>query len=349
MAMNETQVDVVVVGGGQAGLAMGYYLQQQRRSFVILDAGVEIGHSWRDRWDSLKLFTPAAYDSLPGLRFPAGLHTFPTKDDVAAYLARYVATFQLPVRLNQRVTSVTAKDEGYYVLTEANTYCTRCVVIATGPFHQPYVPAFSHNLSESTVQIHTSQYRSPSQMPQGPVLVVGGGNSGVQIAEELAQTHDVTLSIGRRSPYIPPQIARRLWFWRNYLWLSQRISVDSPLGRVMREQDVLVGTSPGRLRRTSKVRVVGRALGVTDGRIYVQGGEMLNPKSIIWATGFSNSYPWLDAPVFDSRGRPAHRKGVTRAPGLYFLGLFWQTYAGSSLLGGVGRDAAMIAAHIAAL
>jgi putative flavoprotein involved in K+ transport len=202
--VGEQRLDVVVVGGSQAGLAMAWHLAQQGRRFVVLDAGPELGHVWRSRWDSLKLFTPAQYDALPGMAFPAPADTYPTKGPVADYLQAYATAFDLPVRLNAKATELRRLDEGSFEVRTADaSYQARQVVVATGPFQVPFIPPPAGKLDASVTQVHSADYRNPQALPDGPVLVMGGGNSGFQIAEELAATRQVDLSIATTSPMLP--------------------------------------------------------------------------------------------------------------------------------------------------
>jgi putative flavoprotein involved in K+ transport len=347
IAMTNT-LDVVVMGGGQAGLAVGYELAQRRCRFVILDAAPAIGQVWRDRYDSLTLFTPTQYNNLPGMPFPGRYDTYPIKDAVAAYLEQYVATFKLPVRLNTRALAVRQGGPGFVVETEAETYQARAIVVATGPFQQPFTPPFAADLAPSVLQLHSSAYRNPGQLPPGGVLVVGAGNSGAQIAEELAQVRDVTLAIGKRPPYLPQRVLGRDIFWWLHRLGMMRVSAASALGRRMRRLDPLIGTDLRRLARGRGVRLVGRALsgsGTTVRFADGQGGEFA---SVIWATGFRLNYAWIDVPVLDQNGAPVHQRGVTTVPGFYFVGLPWLHRRGSALLGGVGSDAAFLATQIAA-
>jgi cation diffusion facilitator CzcD-associated flavoprotein CzcO len=214
----EQRLDVVVVGGSQAGLAMAWHLAQQGRRFVVLEAAPELGHTWRSRWDSLKLFTPAQYDALPGMAFPAPADTYPTKDPVAGYLQAYAKAFDLPVQLNAKVTELRRLDDGSFEVRAADaTYRARQVVVATGPFQVPFVPPPAAKLDASVAQVHSADYRNPQTLPEGPVLVVGGGNSGFQIAEELAATRTVDLSIATTYPMLPQRRAGRDLFW----WLTR--------------------------------------------------------------------------------------------------------------------------------
>ena len=336
-----------MIGAGQAGLAMGYYLAQEQRTFVILDAGPEAGHVWRTRYDSLRLFTPAQYDNLPGLPFPAAQDVYPTKDQVAEYLAQYIASFALPVRFGVRVTELSARDDHYSVRTDEGTYTANQIVVATGPFQQPYVPPFAAGLAPDVFQVHSSTYRNPEQLPAGDVLVVGAGNSGAQIAAELVQSHAVYLAQGTRPLMLPQRVLGNDLFWWLHLLGVMKVSADSRLGRRLRRADPLIGASIRRLVREHGLDVVGRILQARGTRVTSSDGRVLEVAAIIWATGFRPDYRWITVPVFDDRGSPVHRRGVTADPGLYFLGLPWLSRRDSALLGGVGRDAEYLAAQIA--
>jgi putative flavoprotein involved in K+ transport len=338
--------DVVVIGGSQAGLAIGYHLAQRGLRFMILDAGPEIGHVWRSRWDSLTLFTPAQYSSLPGMAFPLPRDTYPARDDVAAYLQAYASAFDLPVRLNARVTSLTYRDGEYRVATTDEGFTARQIVVATGPFQVPFVPPAADDVDERVTQIHSADYRSPAQLPDGHMLVVGGGNSGFQIAEELAATRKVDLAVGKRVPSLPQRLLGKDLFW----WLSgvgfMKISTDSRLGRKLAERDVLIGSSVRRLRR-SGVRMRPRLTSVVGRRALFKDGSDQDVDAIVWATGYRSDFAWIDVPgVKGASDRIVHRRGVTDASGLFFVGLTWQHTRGSALIGFVNDDAAFIAACI---
>ena len=340
-------LDAVVVGAGQAGLAIAWHLQRQGLRFTVLEAGSELGHTWRDRWDSLKLFTPAQYDGLPGMPFPAPADTYPTKDPVADYLHIYVTAFDLPVRLNARATSLTRTDGGFQVRTADDSLQARQVVVATGPFQVPFVPPAAQGLEPSVTQIHSSGYRNPEALPGGPVLVVGGGNSGFQIAEELAATRQVDLSIGERAPMLPQRLAGRDLFW----WLTRlgllRVTADSRLGRRASRREFIIGTNKRRLRKAG-VRFRPRLV-EADGRTvrFADGSTLPGVGVVVWATGYRSDYGWIDIPGVVREGHVVHRRGVTEVPGLYFLGLSWQHTRGSALLGFVNQDAAYLADQIA--
>lgn len=340
--------DIVVIGGGQSGLAAGYYLAEQGRRFVILDQGAEVGHAWRNRWDSLRLITPTPYNNLPGLPFPA-TSEFPTKDETADYLKRYAETFSLPVRLGVQVASLKRSASGYRLETNRGAIEAAQVIVATGPFQKPSVPRFSEVLAPEITQLHSSQYRNPGQVPPGEVLVVGCGNSGAGIAKDLARTHRVWLSIGTRSWMPRRLLGRDLFFWLHRLKMMD-VTVESRLGkRLSRMPDPVIGMNPEVMARENGVTLLGRTQAGDGDRIRFVDGRSVRVNSVIWATGFRADYGWIDLPVLDERGRPVHQRGVTSAPGLYFLGLKWQTRNGSSLLGGVGRDAAFIASRVAEL
>lgn len=339
--------DVVVIGGSQAGLAVGYYLRQLGLRFVILDAGAEIGQAWRSRWDSLTLFTPAQYSGLPGMTFPSPKDTYPSKDDVVSYLRAYVETFDLPVRLNARVLSLNQREQAFVVATADEELTASHVVVATGPFQVPFVPPIAGDLDESVFQIHSARYRSPAQLPEGGhVLVVGGGNSGFQIAEELAATRKVDLAVGKRVPSLPQRLLGKDLFW----WLSligfMRISTDSRVGRRLAARDVLIGSSPRRLRR-SGVRFRQRLKRANGLRAVFEDGNEQEIDAIVWATGYHHDFAWIDIPTIkDDRGGIIHQRGVTDVPGLLFIGLTWQHTRGSALIGFVHEDAAFIASRI---
>ena len=340
-------LDVAVIGGSQAGLAMAWHLTRQNLRFVVLEAGPEVGHVWRSRWDSLTLFTPSQYDALPGMPFPGEADTYPTKDLVAGYLQAYADTFQLPVRLNARVTHLSRTAEGFEIRTDDELFHARQVVVATGPFQVPFMPPAAQRLDGSVTQLHSVGYRNPGALPPGPVLVVGGGNSGFQIAGELATTRQVDLSIGTKLPVLPQRLAGKDLFW----WLTRlrllRVSTGSRLGRRMSSRDFVIGSSRRTLRRES-VRFRPRLTGADGSTVRFTDGSTLDVGVVIWATGYRSDYSWIHIPEVTRDGQVAHQRGVTEVPGLYFLGLTWQHTRGSALLGFVNDDATYLTGHIAA-
>jgi putative flavoprotein involved in K+ transport len=338
--------DVIVVGGGQAGLAIGYYLASQACDFAILEAAEEPAAAWRTRWDSLKLFTPVRYSSLPGLPFPGDPDSYPGRDDVVAYLADYAGRFALPVRLDSHVRWVRRAEDRYQVELEDRAYTADQVVIAAGPFQAPFVPAIADDLGQDVFQIHSTHYRAPGDLPDGPVLVVGGGNTGFQIAEELSATRDVRLSIGSRQTPLPQRILGRDLFWYLEKTGAMRTSTDTRIGRRLEGRDTLIGSNPRRLRKRHGVRLHPRAIEGSGHTIRFSDGSKLDVDAVIWATGFRHDHSWIDAPIFDDQNRVVHRRGVTDSPGLYFLGLTWPHTRGSALIGWVGEDAAYLADQI---
>jgi putative flavoprotein involved in K+ transport len=346
---SEHQLDTVVVGGGQAGLAMGYFLAAQDRDFVILDAAGRVGDTWRNRWDSLRLFTPAFHSGLPGMPFPAPGNSFPTKDQTADYLEAYAETFQLPLRLGRRVQSLASQDGGYLLRAGNERYAAEHVVVATGPYHHPHIPGFAAALDPNIAQLHSSHYRNLDRLPAGDVLVVGAGNSGAEIAVELAATRRTYLS-GPDVGHAP------IWLIHNRLslWLADHLlTVDTRAGRRMRDIRRRRGDPLVRLEPTdivaAGVQRVPRVDGVVDGTLRLVGGQLLEVAVVVWATGYRLDFGWIDLPIFNDAGNPAHHRGVVAAaPGLYFLGLPFQYTPTSDHVGGVGRDAHHIAQHLAA-
>jgi putative flavoprotein involved in K+ transport len=341
--------DVIVIGGGQAGLAMGYFLARQGRRFTILESADAPAAAWRSRWESLVLFTPVRYDSLPGRAFPGDPDSYPTRDEVAAYLEDYARHFDLPVEYESPVRAIRRSDGGgYFAELDDRTCEADQVVVATGPFQVPRTPGLAADLAGDVVQLHSSAYRTPDAVPAGPVLVVGGGNTGFQIAEELAHSHEVHLSIGSRQLSLPQRILGRDLF--RYLEATglMRKTAASRIGRRMQQRETLIGSSPRAARRAHGIRLRPRTVGAAGAEVTFSDGTRLAPGAIVWATGFGLDHSWVELPIFDEHGRVVHERGVTASPGLYFLGLPWQHTRGSALLGWVEDDAEYLAQQIAA-
>jgi putative flavoprotein involved in K+ transport len=337
---------VVVIGGGQAGLAVGYYLAQQKRQFTILEAAGEPASAWRSRWDSLRLFTSVQYDSLPGLDFPGDPASYPGRDEVIAYLTDYARRFELPVEFDSRVQAVRARDNGGFLVELADrTYEADQVVVATGPFQVPFTPAIAAGLGPEVVQLHSSRYRSPDDLPTGTVLVVGGGNTGYQISEELAHSRRIHLAIGARQMPLPQRILGRDLF--RYLQATGLMykTVDSRLAQRLKDKETLIGSSP-RAARKLGIQLRPRATAAQGRSVTFADGSELTVDGVVWATGFRLDHALVQLPVFDEEARVRHQRGVTDVPGLYFLGLLWQHTRGSALLGWVKDDAQFIAQRI---
>jgi putative flavoprotein involved in K+ transport len=341
-------LEVAVIGAGQAGLTMGYFLARQGPRFVILERAAEIAPAWRERWDSLTLFTPRRYSALPGLPFPGDSDGYPTRDEVIDYLERYAETFELPIEFNSEVKKLDLGDDGRFRLELGDrTITADQVVVATGPFQTPYVPKLAERLAPDVFQAHATGYRRPDEVAPGTVLVVGGGNTGFQIAKELSATHKVVLSIGSRQTPLPQRLLGRDLFW----WLTKAhvlsATVESRLGSRLQHRETLIGSSARELKRRYGVELKPRAVNADGRTLRFEDGSELDVDAVIWATGYRPDYSWITLPVFDDDGRLRHRRGVTDVPGLYFLGLTWQHTRGSALIGWVRDDAQFIAERIA--
>jgi putative flavoprotein involved in K+ transport len=343
--MGDERTDVIVIGGGQAALVAGYYLQRPELPFAILAAGTRVGDSWRRRWDSLELFTAARYSSLPGLRFPGDPEHFPNKEEVADYLEAYAQHLELPVHPGTRVSSLQRSDDGYRLQTDSgassHTFEAQQVIVATGAYQQPYVPPVAQRLSSAVAQLHSADYRNPDQIPRGDVLVVGAANSGAGIAEDLSRTHRVYLSRGKRIPRMPRRIlGKSLHWYGDHLGLIAA-PLDSWRGRTQRG-DILVGQSLRQLARQRGVKLLGRTIDADGRSVRFDDPTAIEVDAVIWATGYRPDYSWIDVQVFDESGMPRHERGVTDSPGLYFLGMKDQYSRGSSLIYWVREDARYI-------
>src|SRR5918993_246817 len=318
------EAGTLIVGAGQAGLTVGHNLRERGLPFQIVDAADEIGAVWRRRWDSLRLFTAAQYDSLPGMDFPAAQDTYPGKDEVADFLQAYAAEFELPVKLHARVTSLCKEDGGYLAETDDAEFRAKNVVVATGPFQVPRMPAIADGLAPEILQMHSVDYRSPGAIEDGPVLVVGGGNTGFQIAKELSAGHQVHLAIGSRQTPLPQRLFGRDLFWFLEVTGLIRKSLETRIGQRLSGRETLIGSSPRAMRRRYGVTLHGRAMNAAGSTVSFEDGTSVDPTTVIWATGFKPDYSWIEVPVIGKDGRPRHERGVTDSPGLYFLGLSWQ-------------------------
>ena len=339
------RMPVVVVGAGQAGLAAGHFLAEAEVPFAVLEAADRLGESWRNRWDSLELFTPARFSGLPGMAFPGELSRYPLKDEVVAFLRDYAERFALPVRFGQRVTALSRSADGYRLQTDGAVYQADAVIVASGAFQRPNLPACAADLVADVVQLHSSAYRNPAQLPAGTTLVVGGGNSGLQIARELSADRPVHLAVGSRQTPLPRRFLGADLFW----WLDRLGIMRVPQARIPKwlagDNDVLVGQSIGKLVRTCGVVERPRATGAAGRTVTFADGTTLEVANVVWATGYRPDYSWLQVPVLRD-GRPVHTRGVTASPGLYFLGLEKLHTSGSSLLGWVGNDARFVVFHL---
>lgn len=352
--MKTESIPTIVIGAGQAGLATGYHLARRGRPFVILDAHQRVGDNWRRYWDSLRLYSPAKYDSLPGLRFPAPSSAYPGKDAMADYLERYAAEFGLPVRGGTRVVRVAAMDGRYLVSSDGQDYLADNVVVSTGTFGGPYVPSLATELDPRIRQLHSSEYHDPSQL-RGTVLVVGASHSGGDIAYESGRSGHPTILCGRDTGQIPVRVDSAAGRWVfPLLWFvwDHVLTIDTPFGRKERPEVRMHGGPLLRYRRkdlklAGVERVTERVTGVRDGRPVLAGGRMVDADTVVWCTGFRQDFSWIELPVFADDGWPHEERGVVaEAPGLYFTGLAFQRAFTSMLIGGAGRDADHVAAQI---
>ena len=349
-------VPTIVIGAGQAGLSVGYHLARRRVPFAILEANDRVGDTWRRRWDSLRLFTPARYDGLDGLRFPARGDAFPTKDEMADYLEAYARHFALPVRTGVRVSRLARAGTRYTLESSAGRLEADHVVVAMSSYQAPRIPPFARELDPGIVQLHSLDYLNDGVFREGGVLVVGAGNSGAEIAVEAARSHRTWLA-GRDTGHVPFRIesflGRRVLVHVVFRLVFHRVlTVRTPLGRKARPKVIAMG---GPLIRTRPLELdaagierVPRVSGVRDGRPLLSDGRVLDVANIVWCTGFHNGLSWIDLPIFDERGDPRHECGVVPGePGLFFVGLHFLYAFSSAMIHGVGRDAERIARIIA--
>jgi putative flavoprotein involved in K+ transport len=346
--------ETVVIGGGQAGLSVGYHLAKRGRPFVILDANERIGDSWRKRWDSLRVFTPARYDGLPGWAFPAPPRSFPTKEEVADYLEAYAGRFDLPVRTGARVDRLAKEGDRYVVTAGDRRFEAENVVVATGVYQTPRIPSFASELDPSIVQMHSTGYRNPSQLRKGGVLVVGAGNSGAEIAVEASRDYPTWLS-GRDTGQEPTRPGSRpdrlltplIWFMVTHV-LTMRTPIGRKVERKFRDRGIPLAGGMRKDIAAAGIEWVPRVAGVREGLPVLEDGRVLEVANVIWCTGYMLDFRWIDLPVFDKDGRPVHDRGIVGSePGLYFVGLVYLYSLSSALIGGAGRDAEYIAEHIA--
>jgi putative flavoprotein involved in K+ transport len=358
--MNQVEhVETLIVGGGQAGLAVAFHLKKQDRPFVILDANERIGDSWRKRWPTLRLYSPARVDGLPSMPFPARPHSFPTGAEMADYLEAYAAQFELPVRTGIRVSGIERNGGSYVVTTDDARFEADNVVVATGVFQHesPILPDFAADLDPAITQLHSADYRGPEQLRPGPVLVVGAAHSGGDIAYEVARAGHATVLSGRDTGQIPFDIEGRagaLAFPIMRFVATRVLTVKTPIGRKAKTNIRVHGGPLLRVKRADLAaagveRVVERTVGVVDGKPALADGRVLDVANVVWCTGFRNDYGWIRLPLpLEPDGYPEQKRGVVQSlPGLYFVGMpFLHSFA-SMLILGAGRDGERVARHIA--
>jgi putative flavoprotein involved in K+ transport len=356
-ASKTERVQTIVIGAGQAGLSVGYHLARRKLPFVILDANERVGDQWRNRWDSLRLFTPAHLDSIPGMAFPTDPYAFPTKDEMADYLEGYVRRFDLPVRSGMRVNRLAKQGDGFVVTCGDQRFEAEQVVVAMSTFQQPKIPAFAKELDPSIVQLHSSEYRNPAQLKPGRVLIIGAGNSGAEIAADLTRAGRPVVLAGRDTGQVPFQLGGflgRLFLTRFVLRVvfHRVLTLGTPMGRKAKPKFVSVGGPLIRIKAADLaalgVERASRVTSVDHGQPVLDGGERVSVENVIWCTGFHPGFSWMDLPAaFGSDGEPVQTRGVsTSVPGLYFVGLHFLYALSSTMIHGVGRDADHVAGVI---
>lgn len=340
--------DYIIVGGGQAGLAMAYYLKSLNLDYIILDANAEVGAPWLKRWDSLQLFTPSEFNSLPGMSFPHADGHYASKYEVANYLKAYVRKFNIPIEFNQKVISLSKQDLIFTVKTDDKEYKAQNIIVATGPFHTPYTPPCSTLINKEILKIHSEHYKSPGQLQDGDTLVVGAGDSGVQILEEISNTKRKVYFSGDSTVGSLPQefLGKTLWWW---LKKTKILSANkySWFGRIlMNRTQPIIGTDTKALFKKENVNCIGRTLSADEKEIIFKDCKISTIKNIVWATGFRPNFSWIEGEELCKHGYPNHFRGISNTQGLYYIGLPWLYTRGSATLGGVKEDAIFLKEHI---
>lgn len=340
------RIDVLVVGGGQAGLGTGYRLREAGVEFVIVDDRERTGDVWRGRWRSLVLFTPRRFAALPGLPLPRSTDSYPTREQLADYLEQYAAEFSLPVVHGTRVTAITHDGDAFVAETSRGSVRARAVVIATGPFQYPRIPRVGARLDTSVAQLHSSAYTCADDLPHGSIAVVGGGNSAAQLAVELADSEParrVTMVAPQQPWFIPERILGLTVYWPLKLLGILSSPAESRISRYIHSRgDGILGTEAKRAVRAGRLAL--RTSRVVDARarsLVLADGSTLEVDAVLWATGFRTHYPFVQMEgALTEYGAPLHDGGISPVEGLYWIGLPWQRRLDSSILHGIAADAA---------
>jgi putative flavoprotein involved in K+ transport len=340
--------DYIIIGAGQAGLAIAYYLNKQNANYLIIDANTETGAPWLKRWDSLKLFTPSEFNNLPGMKFPHKKGHYANKYEVANYLKEYVSKFNIPIEFNHKITSLKNNNGVFTLKSDTKEFESKNVIVATGPFHKPFTPPFHTKIDKDIIQIHSEYYKSPDQLQDGPTLVVGAGDSGVQILNEISNSNrEVYFSGNTNITSIPQEIlGKTLWWWfskigfltvSKYSWIGKKLSTSG---------QPVIGTDVKTLFKKKNVTCVGRTLDANEQTLIFEKENINNLKNIVWATGFKPNFNWIDNIELDESHYPKNHRGISDIDGLYFLGLPWLYTRGSATLGGVKKDAKYLCNYI---
>ncbi|MGB5981978.1 MAG: NAD(P)/FAD-dependent oxidoreductase [Nonlabens sp.] len=342
-------LDFVVIGGAQAGLAISYHLKKMDKRFAVIDAEEEIGASWLNRWDSLKLFTPTEYNHLPGMKFDAPKNHYPSKTQVANYFKAYVKRYKIPVLLDTKATKVYKKGSRFYVEHTNGEMLAKNIIVATGPFHTPYTPPCHLKISEDVLQIHSNYYKSPHQLMDGDALVVGSGDSGYQILDEISKdsSRTVYFSGDTKVKSLPQHIlGKTLWWWftkvgflrfNKYTWIGKKINSST---------QPVIGTDVKEILSRDNVIPVGRTKDASNNKLFFDKKSVSTIKNIVWATGYRPNFNWIEGLELDKDQYPKNYRGISNIKGLYFIGLPWMYTRGSATLGGVSKDAEFLASEI---
>ncbi len=340
--------DFIIIGAGQAGLSMAYHLKQQNRDFLVVDANAEAGAPWLKRWDSLKLFTPSEFNNLPGLAFPHKKGHYASKYEVADYLKQYVNTFNIPIAFNEKITALKKEGNHFTLNSKDNVFKAKNVVVSTGPFHTPFTPPCHLKVADDIVQIHSEHYKNPKQLQEGDTLVVGAGDSGVQILQEVSKTNRKVYFSGTTDIATLPQeiLGKTLWWWfKNIGFLTA--SKHSWVGKkLINGRQPVIGTDVKALFKKQNVHCVGRTLDANKESIVFEKETISSIKNIVWATGFKPNFNWIEGEQLDAKNYPKNYRGVSETKGLYYLGLPWLHTRGSATLGGVKNDAKYLSNYI---
>lgn len=340
--------DFIVIGAGQSGLSIAYHLKKQNLDFLVLDANSETGEPWLKRWDSLKLFTPSEFNNLPGLAFPHKKGHYANKYEVADYLKQYVSTFNIPITFNEKIIALKKEDNHFVVNSKNNVFKAKNVIVSTGPFHTPFTPAFHSNITDNVLQIHSEHYKNPNQLQTGDTLVVGAGDSGVQILKDISETNRTVYFSGDTNIATLPQelLGKTLWWWFKKIGFLTA-SKHSWIGKkLINGRQPVIGTDVKKLFKRPNVHCVGRTLDANKREIIFEKKTTSSIKNIIWATGFKPNFNWIQNEKMDAKNYPINYRGVSTINGLYYLGLPWLHTRGSATLGGVKSDAKYLSDYI---
>lgn len=341
-------LDFIVVGAAQAGLSIAYYLKELDKNFLVVDKESTLGASWRNRWDSLTLFTPSEFNNLPGLDFPGPKGHYPSKDEVAQYFEAYVKEHNFPIQFDTLVEKISREEDYFLLKSSSGDLKAKNVIIGTGPFHIPYIPSFSKKINPEIFQVHSNYYKNPNQLQPGKVLVVGAGDSGFQLLDEISKKEaEVYFSGTGNVRILPQEILGKTLFW----WLKKTgilgFSKDSWIGKKLStSRQPIIGTDVKAILRRENVSLVGKVKDAEGKTVYTENKEITDLKNIVWATGYRPNFEWIEGLKLTENGYPAHYRGVSNINGLYFIGLPWLYTRGSATLGGIKKDAKYLANYI---